>query len=86
LLATPVIAAAGLLEVPKLQGAPSSTILSAVAGGVVAGVAAFISVKFLSRYFKVGRLTPFAYYCLGAGLLSFLFFAPLALGWYKLPW
>lgn len=86
LLATPVIAAAGLLEIPKLAHAGSSTITSAIVGGIVAAIAAFISVKFLTRYFQVGRLTPFAYYCLGAGFLSFLFFAPLALGAYKLPW
>ena len=86
LLATPVIGAAGLLELPKLRGASSSVITAAVIGGIVAGIAAFVSVRFLTRYFKVGRLTPFAYYCLGAGLLSFLFFAPLALGMYKLPW
>lgn len=86
LLATPVIGAAGLLEVPKLLHSGHTAIVSAAVGGIVAAIAAFISVKFLTRYFKVGRLTPFAYYCLGAGFLSFVFFAPLALGAYKLPW
>jgi undecaprenyl-diphosphatase len=78
LLATPVIAAAALKEVPKLFGAPKSTLEAAVVGGVVAGVAAFLSVKFLMRYFEVGRLTPFAFYCFGAGLLAIAYFAPLA--------
>ena len=86
LLATPVIAAAALLEVPKLANAGQQTLLAAVIGGVVAAVAAFLSVTFLTRYFRVGRLTPFAYYCLGAGFLSFVFFAPLALGLFHLPW
>jgi undecaprenyl-diphosphatase len=79
LLATLVIAAAALKEVPRLLDAPTSVIEAAAVGGVVAGVAAFLSVKFLMRYFGVGRLTPFAFYCLGAGLLAFAYFAPLAL-------
>lgn len=86
LLATPVIGLAALLEVPQLSGAGSSTIIAAAIGGVVAAIAAFLSVTFLTRYFQTGRLTPFAYYCIGAGLLSFLFFMPLALGWFALPW
>lgn len=86
LLATPVIGAAALLEVPKLFKADQTTQIAAVAGFFVALAAAWLSVKFLTRYFQVGRLTPFAYYCLGAGLLSFLFFLPLALGAFKLPW
>jgi undecaprenyl-diphosphatase len=86
LLATPVILLAGLLEIPQLQPGGTSVIIDAVAGGVVAFLAAFLSVKFLTKYFEVGRLTPFAYYCIGAGLISFLFFAPLALGLFRLPW
>jgi undecaprenyl-diphosphatase len=88
LLATPVILAAGLLEVPKLFGAGVSqhTQLAALLGGIVAAVAAYLSVRFLTRYFRVGSLTPFAYYSLGVGLVSFFFFLPLALGWFTLPW
>jgi undecaprenyl-diphosphatase len=86
LLATPVIFAAALLEVPQLFTAGTEIVIAAAIGGVVAAAAAFVSVKFLTRYFEVGRLTPFAYYCLGAGFVSFVFFAPLALGVYRLPW
>lgn len=86
LLATPVIGLAGLKEVPKLFHAGHSTLISACVGGVVAALAAYLSIRFLTRYFQVGRLTPFAYYCMGAGLLTFLFFTPLALGAFKLPW
>ncbi len=86
LLATPAIAAAALLEMPKLFAADTTTLVAALLGGMAAALAAFVSVTFLTRYFKVGRLTPFAYYCLGAGLLSFLIFAPLALGLFQLPW
>ena len=85
LLATPVIGAAALLEVPKLFHAGHATLIAATAGGVVAAIAAFLSAAFLSRYFRAGRLTPFAYYCLGAGMLTFLYFAPLALGILHLP-
>lgn len=86
LLATPVIAAAALLEVPKLFHAGSQVLLAALAGGVVAGLAAFLSVRFLTRYFQVGRLTPFAIYCLAAGFLSFAFFSALSLNAFTLPW
>ncbi len=86
LLLVPVIAAATLLETPRLIQEGTEAVIVAAVGSAVAGVAAFLSVKFLTRYFKVGRLTPFAFYCLGAGLLSFLLFAPLSLGWIHLPW
>lgn len=86
LLATPVIFLAGLLEVPLLFKAPTTTLVAAIAGGVAAFLAAVFSVTFLERYFKVGRLTPFAIYCFAAGLVSFLIFAPVTLGWFHLPW
>ena len=44
-------------------------------GGIVAGVAAYLSVRFLMRYFETQRLDPFAYYCLAAGALAFVYFA-----------
>ena len=28
---------------------------------------AYVSVRFLVRFFETNRLTPFAYYCTGAG-------------------
>lgn len=69
LLATPIIAAAGLLEVPQLAGATHQLALFVV-GAVLAGLAAYASATFLQRYFRVGRLDPYAYYCLAAGTLS----------------
>jgi undecaprenyl-diphosphatase len=80
LLATPIIAAAALKETPKLIHAGSGTLELALIGGVVAGLAAFASVKWLMRYFEVGRLTPFAFYCLFAGLGAYLFFTYQILG------
>lgn len=79
LMATPIIGAAGLLEVPKLmkQGSQSSAGVVAMAG-VLAAVAAFFSVWFLMRYFhrrEFEALNPFAYYCMAAGVLSFVLIA-----------
>lgn len=75
LLATPVILAAGALEIPKLLDPKYSADLPIAAiGGVVAGVAAFLSVKFLMKYFETNRLDPFAYYCVIAGTAAFLYF------------
>ena len=59
LLATPVILAAGLLEVPQLpgSGAPSACTLWARWSP---GALAYISARLLIRYFEIGRLDPFA--------------------------
>lgn len=65
LLATPVILAAGLLEIPDLTGPGRHLVLvQAVLGGIVAGIAAYASVAFLVRYFKNNDLRPFGWYCL----------------------
>jgi len=53
---------------------PATTLLLVLIGMVVSGVAAFLSTKFLLKYFETGRLYPFAYYCWGAGLLSLVLF------------
>jgi undecaprenyl-diphosphatase len=69
LLATPVILAAGLVEVPQLftSGVPVGQY---VVGAVLAGIAAYASARFLLRYFRSGRLDPYGWYCIGAGLVS----------------
>jgi len=74
LLGTPIIFAAGALEVPSLFGQSASTWVLIIIGMVVSGVAAFLSTKFLTKYFETGRLDPFAYYCWGFGLLSLILF------------
>lgn len=72
LMATPIITAAGVLEIPKLlrhaSGAPMGTIL---AGGVLAGIFAYLSTWFLMHYFSghdTKALRPFGVYCLILGL------------------
>ncbi len=69
LLATPIIAAAGALEVPQLfgSGAPLGTYAAAA---VVAGLAAYASARFLIRWFREGRLDPYGWYCVVAGLVA----------------
>ena len=46
-----------------------------LAGSVVSGVAAYLSVRFLTRYFETRTLTPFAVYCVIAGGASFAWLA-----------
>jgi undecaprenyl-diphosphatase len=76
LLATPIIGAAGVLEVPKLFDSAGRTVLGyALLGVVLAGVAAYISVRFLMRYFQEGRLYPFAYYSVSVGIGSLILLA-----------
>lgn len=70
LLATPVILAAGVLEVPQLF-ASRVPIGEYAAGAVLAGLAAYASARFLLRYFRSGRLDPYGWYCIAAGLVSF---------------
>jgi undecaprenyl-diphosphatase len=70
LLATPIIAAAGVLERPQLGGTPPSTLVIALSGGVVAGVSAYPSTRVLTHHFETGRLDPFGYYCIAVGLLA----------------
>jgi len=69
LLATPVILGAGLIEVPELfrSGIPLAEYLTAA---VLSGIAAYASARFLLRYFRSGRLDPYGWYCIGAGLVS----------------
>ena len=71
LLATPIILAAGLLEVPELLH-PGVPLASYGLSAVLAGIAAYVSARFLIRYFRSGRLDPYAYYCLALGLVTLL--------------
>ena len=72
LLGTPLIGAAALLEVPQLFSQSLQVLLLVLLGMVVAGVAAYLSTRFLMKYFETGRLNPFAYYCWGAGIISLI--------------
>jgi undecaprenyl-diphosphatase len=71
LLATPIILAAGIAEVPELfhSGVPIGTYLGATA---VAALVAYASARFLIRYFHVGRLDPYALYCALLGTVGLI--------------
>lgn len=76
MLATPVILAAGLLELPRLL-APSAhaVMVLSVVGGILSAVTAYLSVAFLTRYFRTNDLRPFGWYCVVAGAVSFALFS-----------
>jgi undecaprenyl-diphosphatase len=76
LLATPPILAAGVLKLPSLAGPAGAHIHGQVVlGVVVTAVAAYLSVRFLVRWFATRTLTPFAIYCLVLGAASIARFA-----------
>ncbi len=69
LLATPIILAAGVYKLhdfigPNGNGARPQML----AGALAAGIAAYLSVRFLDKYFKNKSLRPFAIYCLCFGV------------------
>lgn len=73
LLATPIISAAAVLKMPELFASGNPQMIhNALLGAVFAGIFAFLSVRFLSRYFHTERhtLIPFAIYCLIAGIAA----------------
>jgi undecaprenyl-diphosphatase len=74
LLATPVILAAGVLKVPDLLGPLGNGIRGEILfGSVLSGLGAYVSVRFLVRYFQTRTLYPFALYCFVFGLLSVIY-------------
>src|SRR5215813_10499411 len=76
LLATPVILAAGVLKIPDLLGPLGNGIRpQIIVGSVVSGIGAYLSVRFLMKYFRTRTLTPFAIYCLVAGIASYAYLA-----------
>lgn len=76
LLATPVIFAAGVLKLPGLAGPAAANIHGQIlVGALVAFIAAYVSVRFLVRYFETRTLTPFAVYSLVAGIACLIRFS-----------
>jgi undecaprenyl-diphosphatase len=69
LLAAPTILGAGVIEVPQLfsSGVPLGEYAAAA---VLSGAAAYASARFLLSYFRSGRLDPYGWYCIAAGLVS----------------
>ncbi len=76
LLATPVILLAGLFELPTLLGSAGHDVrLQSLVGAIFAGVSAYASVRFLTRWFTTRTLWPFAIYSVIFGLICVVRFA-----------
>lgn len=75
LLATPAILGAGLYKMPDLlKPEMKGSLGPAMVALVVAGLGAYVSVRFLTGYFQTRTLTPFGIYCLVAGIGSLAYF------------
>ena len=74
LLSAPVILAAGVLKLPELLGPAGRGIGGPILlGSALSGVGAYLSIRFLVNYLRTRTLTPFAIYCLLAGLASVIY-------------
>jgi undecaprenyl-diphosphatase len=70
MLATPVIFAAGVYKLPDLIGHNGDHVRGQVlVGSIAAGIAAYISVRLLTRWFSTRTLMPFAIYSLVFGII-----------------
>lgn len=80
LLATPIIFAAATLKLPELALSGAGSIAGqTLIGSIAAAIAAYFSVRYLTKYFKTNTLEPFAYYCLIAGLFSLTYLSVFTL-------
>ena len=76
LLATPIIAAAGVLKLPELFGSAGDGVRGqALVGAIAAAFTTWLAVRFLMRWFRSNRLTPFGIYCIVAGVVYALILA-----------
>ena len=74
LLSPPVILAAGVLKVPDLTGSMGNGIRGQIlVGSILSGIGAYVSLRFLVKYFQTRTLTPFAIYCVLFGLGSVIY-------------
>jgi len=73
LLATPVILAAGVLKAGDLISYGKGDYGPILAGSILSGLGAYISVRFLVKYFRTRTLTPFAIYCVLFGIGSVVY-------------
>ena len=76
LLSAPVILAAGALKFSDLTGPLGAGIRGQVLfGSLLAFIGAYLALRFLVRYLSnpARTLTPFAIYCLAAGLGAFIY-------------
>jgi len=75
LLATPIIGAAAVLKLPELLGSSGDGVRGqALVASLCAAGAAFLSVRFLMRYYETRTLIPFAVWCLAFGAFCTVYF------------
>jgi undecaprenyl-diphosphatase len=75
LLATPIIGAAAVLKLPELLGAQGDGIRGqALVASLAAAGSAWLSVRFLMRYFETRTLIPFAVWSVAFGLFCSAYF------------
>ena len=73
LLATPIIFGAGILKLPEFFDNLDADIRGQILfGGVVSGIAAYLTVRYLDQYFRTKTLRPFGLYCIGASVAMLL--------------
>ena len=76
LLSLPVIIGASIVKLPELFTTDAKDLLGQIlVGSIISFIATYFSVTFLVRWFKTKTLYPFAFYCLFAGIISFIRFA-----------
>jgi undecaprenyl-diphosphatase len=76
LLSTPVILAAGVLKLGDLAGPLGAGVRPQIlVGSLLSFVGAYLSVRFLTRYFENRSLRPFGVYCIVVGVACLTLFA-----------
>jgi len=76
LLATPIIFAAGVYKLPDLFGKLGDGVrMQSLVGAIFAAAGAYVSTRFLVRFFRTQTLWPFGVYCLVAGIACMIRFA-----------
>ena len=73
LLATPVILAAGVLKYNDLIQKGHGIYGPILVGSIMSGLGAYVSVRYLVKYFQTRTLTPFAIYCVLFGTASIIY-------------
>jgi undecaprenyl-diphosphatase len=75
LLSTPVILAAGVLKLGDLAGPLGDGVRPQILiGSLLSFVGAYLSVRFLTRYFEHRSLRPFGVYCIAVGIGCLIWF------------
>lgn len=75
LLSTPVILAAGVLKLGDLAGPLGDGVRPQIlVGSLLSFVGAYLSVRFLTRYFENRSLRPFGFYCIAVGAACLIWF------------